>query len=217
MGRLQQVYDRLLAAYGPQSWWPGETPLEVLVGAVLVQNTAWPNAARAIDRLREADKLDALRLHQTPLEELEQLIRPAGVFRVKARRLKNLVALVAERYGGSLERMLQEPLPELRAELLAVDGVGPETADAILLYAGEKATFVVDAYTRRVLTRHGWAAASATYDQLKTQFEEALPRDAQMFNEYHALLVEVGKRHCRRTPRCEGCPLVDMLPEGGPC
>ncbi len=209
----QSVFDRLLAAYGPQHWWPAESPFEVMVGAVLVQNTAWGNVERAIANLKAAGKLSARAIYDTPLEELEQLIRPSGVFRVKARRLRALIALVMEQHGGSLDAMFALPTDQLRRELLAVNGIGPETADAILLYAAGRPTFLIDAYTRRVLERHGWGAPGASYDALKKQFEEALPRDVQLFNEYHALLVQVGKQHCRSTPRCEGCPLEALLPK----
>ncbi|MCA9180238.1 MAG: endonuclease III domain-containing protein [Planctomycetales bacterium] len=210
---LQEAYDRLFAAYGPQSWWPAETRFEVMVGAVLVQNTAWGNVERAVANLKAAGLLSPQPLYDAPLEELEQHIRPSGVYRVKARRLRELVALVVERYGGSLDAMFQSPSEELRNELLALNGIGPETADCILLYAAGRPAFVIDAYTRRVLERHGWAEAGISYDELKSLFESHLPRDAQLFNEYHALLVEVGKRHCRKVAVCERCPLEEMLPK----
>jgi endonuclease-3 related protein len=209
------VFDRLLDAYGPQYWWPAESPFEVMLGAVLVQNTAWGNARRAIANLKAAGRLSAQAIYDTPLEELEQLIRPSGVYRVKARRLRGLIALIVEQHGGSLDALFALPTDGLRRELLAVHGIGPETADAILLYAAGRATFVIDAYTRRVLERHGWAPPGASYDDLKRLFEGALPRDAPLFNEYHALLVQVGKQHCRSQPRCEGCPLEALLPPVG--
>jgi endonuclease-3 related protein len=213
---LQQVFDRLLAAYGPQHWWPGQSPLEVLVGAVLTQNTSWKNVERAIANLREADLLDAAALHALPVDELAELIRPAGYYRLKARRLRNVLDLVFERYGGSLEAMFAAPLESLREELLAVNGIGPETADAILLYAGGLPTFVVDAYTHRVLARHGWTEPDADYAEIQQQFHAALAPDARTFNEYHALLVRLGKERCRRAQAdCQGCPLEDLLPTGG--
>ncbi|MCR4410913.1 MAG: endonuclease III domain-containing protein, partial [Thermoguttaceae bacterium] len=186
------------------------------VGAVLVQNTAWQNVRKAIDNLRQADLLDPRALYAVPAEELEELIRPAGYYRVKARRLRNLLKLVVERYGGSLEAMFRTPLAALREQLLSVHGVGPETADSILLYAGNLPTFVVDTYTYRVFARHGWVAFDATYDDLQEHFESGLPADVALYNEYHALLVRVGKEHCGKSPRCEGCPLENMLPRGGP-
>lgn len=213
---LKEVFDRLHAAYGPRHWWPADSPLEVLVGAVLVQNTSWQNVEKAIARLREEDLLEPHALYAVPPEELEELIRPAGYFRIKARRLRSLLEFLVERYDGSLERMFQTGLAELREGLLQVKGIGPETADSILLYAGGLPTFVVDAYTHRVLTRHGWIGFDADYYQIQDHFVSGLPEDATLFNEYHALLVEVGKQHCRKQPRCEGCPLADMLPSGGP-
>ena len=214
---LKQVYDRLLGAYGPQSWWPGDSPFEVMIGAVLTQNTSWGNVERAIDNLRREELLEPHALDQVPPEELEQLIRPAGYYRVKARRLRNLLRLLVDRYGGSIEAMFRTSLPELRDQLLAVNGIGPETADSILLYAGGLPAFVVDAYTARVFARHGWIPFDADYHQIQEYFEAGLPQDAAMFNEYHALLVRVGKERCRKKrPRCAGCPLADLLPEGGP-
>ena len=214
---LREIYDRLLAAYGPQSWWPGDSPFEVMVGAVLVQNTSWQNVEKAIRNLRDGDLVEPHALYQVPLEELEELIRPAGYFRIKARRLRNLLQFLVERYDGSLDAMFRQNLPELREQLLAVNGIGPETADSILLYAGGLPTFVVDAYTARVFGRHGWIGFDADYHQIKDHFESGLAQDAAMFNEYHALLVRVGKLRCRKkAPLCEGCPLADLLPGGGP-
>jgi endonuclease-3 related protein len=213
---VQEVYKRLYAAYGPQHWWPGDGPFEVIVGAVLVQNTNWKNVERVIQNLREAGLLTPRRLAKVPLPELEELIRPAGYYRIKARRLRNLLEMIVRRYGGSLEQMFSRPLDALRTELLQTPGIGPETADSILLYAGGFTTFVVDTYTHRVLARHGWIGFQANYYEIKEYFESQLPADAQLFNEYHALLVRVGKEHCRRQPKCTGCPLEPMLPEGGP-
>jgi endonuclease-3 related protein len=213
---LEEVYRRLLAAYGPQHWWPAESPFEVLIGAVLVQNTSWPNVEKAIRNLKQADLLEPHALYQVPIEELEELIRPAGYYRIKARRLGNLLRLLVERYEGSLEGMFRAGLSTLREELLGVNGVGPETADSILLYAGGFPTFVVDTYTHRVFARHGWVDFHADYHTIKDHFESGLEPDAALFNEYHALLVRVGKRHCRKTARCDGCPLADLLPDGGP-
>ena len=214
---LQEVYSRLMAAYGPQGWWPGESPFEVMIGAILVQNTAWQNVEKAIQNLRRDDLLDPHRLHQVPLEELEELVRPAGYYRIKARRLRNLLDFLVKRYHGSLEDMFRTSLPELRKQLLGVNGVGPETADSILLYAGRMPTFVVDAYTHRILARHGWIGPEADYYEIKDYLESGLPQDAGLFNEFHALLVRLGKQRCRKkAPRCSGCPLAEMLPEGGP-
>lgn len=214
---VQTVYQRLLDAYGPQHWWPAETPLEVLVGAVLVQNTNWNNVERAIDRLRRAGRLEFDALAQLTQEELEELIRPAGTYRVKAQRLRNLLGWLAERFGGSLEALAELSIDEARRELLAVRGIGPETADSILLYAAGLPTFVVDAYTYRVFTRHGWLDFDADYATIQDYFQWNLPADSAVFNEYHALLVRVGKDYCRKQPLCSNCPLAELLPPSGPC
>lgn len=204
---LRAFYDAMFAAYGPQHWWPGETPTEVIIGAILTQNTAWRNVERAIDNLRHAGALDFARLHALPLESIAELIRPAGTFNVKAKRLKAFVDWLWTGFEGDLNRLFAVPMHALREALLAVPGIGRETADAILLYAGGMASFVVDAYTARILRRHGLIDTDADYEQIKELFESALPADVPMFNEYHALLVAVGKNHCRPKPRCAGCPL----------
>jgi endonuclease-3 related protein len=214
---LREVYQRLFDSLGPQHWWPGQSPFEVMVGAVLTQNTNWQNVEKAIRNLRQADLLEPRALHAVPTEELEELIRPAGYFRIKARRLHNLLEMLVDRYGGSLETMFGSGLPDLREELLTVSGIGPETADSILLYAGGLPIFVVDAYTYRVLTRHGWIDFQAGYQEIQDLFQSSLPEDTALYNEYHALLVRVGKEFCRKSnPRCEQCPLAELLPEGGP-
>ncbi len=216
LSMMTEVYERLLAAFGPQLWWPGDSPFEVLVGAVLVQNTAWRNVERAIENLREAGLMEPRALYAVPEQELAELIRPAGYYQVKARRLRNLLKLIVEQYDGSLEAMFRTDLATLREELLGVSGIGPETADAILLYAGSLPTFVVDTYTHRILARHGWIGYEAEYHEIKDYFEASLPADAALYNEYHALLVRLGKDYCRKTaPKCEACPLVDLLPASG--
>lgn len=211
-----ELFERLLAHYGPRAWWPGDTPLEIVVGAVLTQNTNWKNVERALSNLREADLLEFQALYALPVEELAELIRPAGYYQLKAGRLRRLLEFVAERYDGSLETMFSTNLDELREELLGVNGIGPETADSILLYAGGLPTFVVDAYTHRVMKRHGWIEFEADYHTLKEHFESSLERDPAVFNEFHALFVELGKEFCRKQPRCDGCPLREWLPEQGP-
>jgi endonuclease-3 related protein len=213
---LLPAYQRLLSAFGPQHWWPGESPFEIMIGAVLVQNTAWRNVERAIANLRDAGVMQLRALYELPADELAELIRPAGYYQVKAKRLRNLLRFVVDSYGGSLDEMFSNNLSSLREQLLAIHGIGPETADAILLYAGGLPTFVVDTYTHRVLARHGWIGYDADYHQIKDFFESSLPADATLYNEYHALLVRVGKECCRRTaPKCENCPLACMLPEQG--
>ncbi len=214
---LREIYTRLYDAYGPQHWWPADSPLEVIVGALLVQNTSWRAAERAIGNLKEAGLLHAQALYDTDPQELETLIRSAGYYRIKVRRLRNVLELLLERYNGSVEQMFQQDPQLLRQELLEINGVGPETADSILLYAGNIPVFVVDTYTKRVVVRHGWMEPDADYHTIQQYFEENLESDAKLYNEYHALLVRVGREHCRRSARCEGCPLADLLPPGGPC
>ncbi len=214
--KLMEAYERMFAAFGPQLWWPGDSPFEIVVGAVLVQNTAWRNVERAIDNLREAGVMEPRALYELSVEELAELIRPAGYYQVKARRLRNLLRFIVEEHGGSLEAMFRKNPATMRERLLAIHGIGPETADAILLYAGGLPTFVVDTYTHRILARHGWIGYDASYHDIKNHFESALPADATLYNEYHALLVRVGKDFCKRTaPKCETCPLMPMLPTGG--
>jgi endonuclease-3 related protein len=216
-GVMLQVYERLLKAFGPQHWWPGESPFEVVIGAVLTQNTNWQNVEKAIRNLRQSDLIDPHALYNAPAEELEELLRPAGYFRIKARRLRSLLEFIINRYHGSLEAMFQTDLHTLREELLAVNGVGPETADSILLYAGRLGVFVVDAYTHRIFARHGWIGFDADYHQTQDYIQSSLREDVRLYNEYHALLVHTGKHYCRKTkPKCQECPLRDLLPNGGP-
>jgi endonuclease-3 related protein len=207
---LRAIFARLLRRYGPQNWWPARTPTEVVVGAILTQNTAWMNVERAIGNLRRARRLTWSRLRGLGRDELAELIRPAGTYRVKAARLSAFVEEVTDRHGGSLERLLAGDLEAARQRLLGVHGIGRETADAILLYAGGRPTFVVDAYTQRVLRRHGLVGRAGRYEEVRRLFHDALPADARLFGEYHALLVAVAKAHCRATARCDGCPLRDV-------
>lgn len=208
---LLDIYQRLLAAFGPQHWWPGESPFEVAVGAVLTQNTAWRNVECAIDNLKRADCLALEPLLALAHEELAELLRPAGYFNVKARRLRNLLLLLRD-HGGDLEGYLAGDLATRRVELLEVNGLGPETVDSILLYAGDRPTFVCDAYTRRLLTRHGLIDKGATYEAMRALFMDHLPEEVALYNEYHALIVRTGYHHCKPRPRCEGCPLAPLLP-----
>ncbi len=215
--RLTEVYDCLFDALGPQLWWPPDSPFEVMVGAVLVQNTNWQNVKKAVDNLRDVDLLEPHALYEVPREELEELIRPSGYFRIKARRLHNLLEFLVGRYDGSLEAMFSAGASSLREELLGVEGIGPETADSILLYAGGLPVFVVDTYTHRVLARHGWIGFEADYHAIQDYFQSSLPEDPALYNEYHALLVRLGKEYCRKSnPKCEQCPLAELLPDGGP-
>ncbi len=211
---LRSMYDRLWSAYGPQHWWPARTPTEVVIGAILTQNTAWTNVERAIDNLRHARCLTWQSLRGLCEGDLAGLIRPSGTYRIKASRLKAFVSCLWDYHGGSLDSLLDGEIDEARARLLSIRGIGPETADAILLYAGNRATFVVDAYTKRVLRRHLITDESADYETVRRLFDEALPAEAQLYNEYHALFVAVGKRHCRSRARCDGCPLAGIPHDG---
>lgn len=210
-------YDALFRAWGGQGWWPGRTRFEVIVGAVLTQAVAWTNVEKAIAALRRARLLSVGALGAASRDALERAIRPAGYHTQKARTLRTLVTRIEAAYAGSLDRFLAQPTSALRGELLAIAGIGPETADAILLYAAGRPVFVIDAYTRRILARHAAARGDEPYETLRARFETALPADPRLFNEFHALLVRAGKEHCRKAaPRCEGCPLQPWLPPGGP-
>jgi endonuclease-3 related protein len=208
------LYRCLLRHFGPQGWWPGRSRFEVIVGAILAQNTAWTNVVRAITRMRTERLLTAQAIEDAPQPRLARLIRSSGYYNMKAGRLKQFTRFLLTRYGGSLPRMFRTDLWTLRGELLGVSGIGEETADSILLYAGDRPTFVVDAYTRRVLERHGLMRRGARYREIQRLFMNHLPADAALFNEYHALLVAVGKTYCRTTPRCDACPLRFDLPSG---
>ena len=209
---LRQYYHTLYESLGPQSWWPAKTPFEVIVGAILTQNTNWTNVERAIANLRREHLLSPRAMERVSPSHLASLIRSSGYFRQKAKKLKAFVRFLRDEYSGSLKRMFQTPTAELREKLLAVHGIGPETADSILLYAGAKEIFVVDAYTKRILSRHGWVGDKATYEEMRTLVESHLPRDVSRYNEFHALLVNVGKNWCRpRDPRCSECPLGPFL------
>ncbi len=211
-----RLYEALERRFGPQRWWPGRTAYEVAVGAVLTQHTAWTNAARAVAALRALRLLRPRRLAALGQAELARAIRAAGTPRVKARRLRALTLWLLGRFGGAFRPMRRLPLAPLRRELLAVPGLGPETADAILLYAAQRPVFVADAYARRVLVRHRLLRRPAGYEQARAFLEAHLPSDPALFNEYHALLVAIGKTHCRTVPRCERCPLRFDLRGRGP-
>lgn len=205
--RLLEIFHHLLVQYGHLHWWPAESPFEVCVGAILTQNTNWGNVERAIANLKQERLLSPEALRDVPVERLAEVIRPAGFFNVKSARLKEFVAWLFARHGGSLERMFSGDWRELREELLKVKGVGRETCDSMLLYAGHQPTFVVDAYTRRLFSLLGLIPAAAGYEEVRALFMDNLPPDVELFNEYHALIVEHCKRHCRTKPRCPGCPL----------
>jgi endonuclease-3 related protein len=204
------MYRLLLDHFGPQGWWPAETPFEMMAGAVLTQNTSWGNVEKALGNLERNGLLDPARLHAVEVGDLALAIRPAGYYNVKARRLKNLVRLIVERYGGEVPAMLEEEPAELRNALLGVNGIGPETADSIVLYAAGHPVFVVDAYTHRILSRHHLVEEGASYDEIQTAFSDALPEDVPLFREFHALIVMAGKTYCRKRPLCDRCPVQGL-------
>ena len=211
---LPAYFQTLSRALGPMGWWPARTPFEVIVGAILTQNTAWGNVERAIENLRRARLLTPGAIERVSSARLARLVRPSGYFRQKAKKLKAFVHFLRQRYGGSLARMFRRPTAELRAQLLAVHGIGPETADSILLYAGGHPVFVVDAYTHRILGRHHLTDGKPDYEAVRSLMESHLAGDAALYNEFHALLVNVGKNWCRkREPRCGECPLLPHLPD----
>ncbi len=211
--RLKRWYRTLLKRFGRQGWWPGRTRFEIAVGAILTQNTAWTNVEKAIRNLRAAGALCFRGMRGISDRKLATLIRPSGYFNQKVRKLRAFLAWLEKRdQGGSVKRALRGPLDEVRDSLLAVKGIGPETADSILLYAGDRPSFVIDAYTRRVLERHGLADGGESYAVLREFFERNLPRRVALYNEYHALFVRLCKEHCaKRNPKCEACPLATDL------
>lgn len=181
--------------------------MEIVVGAILTQNTNWRNVEKAIRQLRAEGLLDWTALRDVSAEDLARHIRPTGYYRLKARRLKNFITWLWEEHGGNFDGLRATKLPDLRRMLLGINGIGPETADSILLYALDRPTFVVDAYTARIICRHGLCDPDAGYGELKSLFEDNLPASARLFNEYHALIVSLGKQHCRPRAQCDGCPL----------
>jgi endonuclease III related protein len=210
---LARYYHTLLSRLGPQGWWPARTRFEVILGAILTQNTSWKNVELAMARLRNSGLLRLSRLKKASRSELEWCVHPSGFFRQKASTIQNFLAWLDGTCAGSLPAMFTRPPAQLRRELLQIRGLGPETADAILLYAGRKAFFVADAYTRRVLARHQLVPDKASYSRVQEFLHQNLPADEALFNEYHALLVDVGKSWCRKAePRCEECPLKEFLP-----
>ena len=210
---LLTYYKKLYKRFGPRHWWPGETPFEVMVGAILTQNTNWVNVEKAIANLKAYNVLSPKRLYEIDISILASLIRPAGYFNIKAKRLKTFIKWFMENYEGKIEKLKTVDTAILREQLLSVKGIGNETADSILLYALGKPTFVVDAYTYRVFSRHRLIPEETTYEEIKDFFESNLKRDLKLFNEYHAQIVEVGKTFCRTKPLCDKCPLKQFLPK----
>lgn len=211
---LRTFFDRMSAHHGKTHWWPGETPFEICIGAILTQNTAWTNVEKAIINLKKEKLLAPRKILAADSDTLEDALRPSGYFRQKAVRVRRFAQHLVDHYGGSVARMAKRPLAELRTELLLLNGIGPETADDILLYACGKPVFVVDAYTRRIFSRHGLVPGDIKYEALRAFFEENLAADVDYFKEYHGLIVWTGKDFCKSHPKCEGCPLEVMLKAG---
>jgi endonuclease-3 related protein len=210
--RLGSIYEILNDYFGNCNWWPGETPFEIAVGAILTQNTSWTNVEKAIKNLKSAHLLSPERLLKESDATVSELIRPSGYYNVKTKRLRAFLEFLTREYGGIMETMFEEELPILREKLLSVNGIGEETADSILLYGGNKLVFVVDAYTRRILGRHGIIDDDYSYGDIQEQFMKHLSPDIALYNQYHALLVNTGKQFCRRKPRCGECPLQETYP-----
>ncbi|MBI5206070.1 MAG: endonuclease III domain-containing protein [Nitrospirae bacterium] len=208
--KLIGIYNKLYKAFGPQHWWPGDTPFEVAVGAILTQNTNWGNVEKAINNLKKEHVLSARAIHDMPVKKLASLIQPSGYFNVKAKRLKSFINFLMKDYHGSMERLRKEEMHSLRHKLLGVNGIGPETADSILLYALDKPVFVIDAYTKRVLSRHKILGHDDFYEKYQELFHSSLKKDGKLFNEYHALFVKVGKEFCKTKSVCEKCPLNSL-------
>jgi len=208
--KLLKIYEKLYHAFGPQFWWPGDSPFEIAVGAVLTQNANWRNVEKAIGNLKKEKALNAKRIQEMKIDRLASLIIPAGYFNVKAKRLKAFIDFLMNDYNGSMKRMKNEEVETLRMKLLTIHGIGPETADSILLYALEKPIFVIDSYTRRVLSRHNIIRHDERYEGIQELFHSSLKRDVGLFNEYHALFVRLGKTYCRAKPKCDGCHLEGM-------
>jgi len=206
--KIRTIYRTLYKAFGPQHWWPGDSPFEIAVGAILTQNTNWGNVEKAIHNLKAAHVLSAKRIHEMPVNTLAAFIRSAGYFNIKAKRLKSFVHFFCEQYGGSMKSMGKEDARILREQLLSVHGIGPETADSILLYALDKPIFVIDAYTKRILSRHSMIGHDEPYSDFQELFHLSLKRDVRLYNEYHALFVATGKFFCKPKPFCAECPLL---------
>jgi len=209
-GKLLDLYHRLYDRYGPQHWWPADSPFEVVIGAILTQSAAWGNVEKAIDNLKAADMLSIDALRQLPTDDLALLVYPSGYYNAKAVKIKTFVDWLGEKLGGDLDKLFTLDIPVLRRELLSVHGVGEETADSIILYAGRKPIFVIDAYTRRILSRLSLAPTTDNYTAFQDLFMWHLPHDETLFNEYHALFVRHGKDVCKKSPRCDECCLTSL-------
>jgi endonuclease-3 related protein len=208
--KLRQIYEQLFARFGRQYWWPGETKDEIIAGAILTQNTNWQNVEKALNNLKVANSMTLGKMHGLERDRLAELIRPAGYYNIKAKRLKNFLEWFFERSGGDVGVLEKISTETFREELLGVNGIGKETADSILLYAFERPVFVVDAYTYRIAVRHQLIEQECDYEQLRSLFEDNLESDVKLFNEFHALIVRAGKEFCRPAARCENCPLANL-------
>jgi endonuclease-3 related protein len=207
---IEEIYRLLYEHFGPQGWWPGDSPFEIMVGAILTQNTSWKNVKKAVNNLKEAQLLNSEGIYECQREKLAELIRPAGYYNIKTKRLKNFITWFVEDYQGKIENLDGVDTSTLRQELLAVNGIGAETADSILLYALNRPVFVVDTYTARMAVRHQLIEFEIDYHSLQELFQSSLPEDVQLYNEYHALIVQVGKNYCKPKPKCENCPLNEL-------
>ncbi len=206
--RINQIYSALFDHYGPQHWWPAENDLECIIGAILTQNTTWKNVEKAISNLKHNNLISIEKLSVIPTDQLAQLIKSSGYYNQKAIKIKSFVTFVNNNYSGNLGNMLSEQLYDLREKLLSIKGIGPETADSIILYAAKKPIFVIDTYTHRILSRHGLIPEETNYNEMQELFMGSLPDDHQLFNDYHALFVKTAKEHCKKkSPICNGCPL----------
>jgi endonuclease-3 related protein len=215
--KIRAFHDAMLTAYGPQHWWPADTPFEVVIGAILTQNTNWKNVERAIANLKREGLLSPESLARVPTEQLAEVIRPAGYYRIKAKRLKNFITMLVRDFGGDLAALFALRTSSLREAGVAAPAIGPVPPDSIVLYAAAKPVFVIDTYTARILYRHGVIDLGATYEDMQALMQDNLAEDVAMFQEYHALLVEVGKRQCKKAaPNCAGCPLAPLLENGQP-
>lgn len=205
--RIKDFYNALYTRYGPQDWWPAESELECILGTILTQNTSWKNVEKAFENLKSRGLISVDELDSISTEKLARLIRPSGYFNQKAIKIKTFISYIKKAYNGDLGKLLDEDTHRLREKLLSIKGIGPETADSILLYALKKPVFVIDTYTYRVLSRHCMVPMETSYQEMQELLMNSVPNDVQVFNEYHALFVKVGKEHCKRKALCKGCPL----------
>lgn len=209
--RLLNIFHTLLESFGKRNWWPGETEIEIIIGAVLTQNTSWKNVEKAITNLRKHNALDINTLHGMDRERLADIIKPSGFYNIKSTRLKNIIKVIHDDFSGNINELKEINILKMRGKLLGINGIGRETADSIILYALNKPIFVIDAYTKRFLTNHGIHDGDKGYDELQELFMKNLPHDTYLFNEFHALIVCLCQSFCKKVPLCKGCPLEKDL------